>query len=41
MNEHDVEFSMCVFHDYSIITKPCCTTCALSTPNNALGPEGK
>jgi len=38
---HEVDFSMCVFHGYSIVTKPCCAMCALSTPNNALGHDGK
>ena len=38
---HDVVFIMCVFHDYSIITKLCCALYVLSTPNNALQYDGK
>jgi hypothetical protein len=38
---HDIEFNTCVFHDYSIMTKPCCAMYALSTPNDALGKDGK
>jgi hypothetical protein len=29
-------FVVCVFHDHSITTQPCCALCLLSTPNSAL-----